>query len=102
MYGTIFRMKVKPGQQGRVNELFEEWDQERQPKIEGAVGGVFMRPDRSPNELIGVAIFRDKASYIANADDPEQHAWFMKLREALEADPEWEDGEYVWASGIAP
>ena len=52
-----------------------------------------MRPDRSPNELIGVAIFRDKASYIANADDPEQHAWFMKLREALEADPEWEDGE---------
>ena len=54
-----------------------------------------MRPDGRPGELIGVAVFEDKASYQANADDPEQERWYFRLRELLEDDPEWEDGEYV-------
>ena len=54
-----------------------------------------MKPDASTGELIGVAVFRDKAFYLANADDPEQGKWYGKLRELLEADPVWEDGEYV-------
>jgi hypothetical protein len=32
---------------------------------------------------------------MANANDPEQHQWYLKIRELLEADPEWEDGEFV-------
>jgi len=42
--------------------------------------------------LIGVAIFRDRESYRANADDPDQDAWYKRLCALLEADPEWEDG----------
>ena len=95
MYGTIFRMKVKPGQQQRVAEVFEEWDRDRKPNVKGAVGGLLLRPDGRSDELVGVAVFQDKASYIANADDPEQQRWYTKLRELLEADPEWEDGEYL-------
>ena len=37
---------------------------------------------------------------MANANNPEQSQWFNKLRELLEADPEWEDGEYL-AGGIS-
>lgn len=95
MYGTIFRMKVKPGQEQAVVKLFQEWDQERKPRVKGAVGGYLMKPDNRPGELVGVAVFQDRASYQANADHAEQDRWYRRVRELLEADPEWEDGEYV-------
>ena len=98
MYGTIFRMKVKSGQSQRVTQIFEEWETQQKPVVKGAIGGLLMKPDGSSNELIGVAIFEDKQSYMANADNPGQQQWYAKLRDALESDPEWEDGEYVAAS----
>ena len=97
MYGTIFRMKIKSGQFERVTQIFEEWDTQQRPEVKGAIGGLLMKPDGSSNELIGVAIFEDKQSYMANADRPGQQQWYAKLRDTLEADPEWEDGEYVVA-----
>ena len=97
MYGTIFRMKVKPGQEQRLVEVFEEWDRERKPNIQGAVASLLLRTDKQPGEFIGVAVFKDKATYVANANDPEQDKWFRKLQELLETDPVWEDGEYITA-----
>ena len=44
---------------------------------------------------MGVAIFEDKAAYIANANDSVQHEIFTKLRSCLSEDPEWTDGEYI-------
>lgn len=99
MYGTIFRMKIKVGQEQNIVDLFKEWDRDRKPNTKGAIGGLIMKPDNSSGELIGVAVFADKESYMANADNPEQNRWFSKLRESLEADPTWEDGEYI-AGGI--
>ena len=32
---------------------------------------------------------------MANADNPAQHEWYVKLRGLLESDPEWTDGEYL-------
>jgi hypothetical protein len=54
-----------------------------------------MTPDDRPGEMIGIAVFRDKAAYLANADKPEQHARYMKFRELILDDPEWTDGEYL-------
>ena len=99
MYGTIFRMKVEPGQEQRVAEVFKDWERERKPQVKGARAGLLLRPDKKSGEIIGVAVFQDKASFMANAEDPEQDRWDHKLRELLQADPEWEDGEYL-AGGI--
>ena len=93
MYGTMFRMKIKAENEGAIGALFEEW--ERRPKVAGAIAGFILKPDNSPGELVGFGVFKDKASHLANADDPEQHEWYMKLRGLLEADPTWEDGEYI-------
>ena len=95
MYGTIFRMKVKPGHGQRVIDIFNDWERDRKPKTKGAIGGFLFRPEVEPSELIGVAIFQDKESYVANADIHEQDTWYRLLREQLESDPVWEDGEYV-------
>ncbi len=95
MYGTVFRLKVKPGQEQKVAEIFQKWEREHKPNVKGAIGGLLMKPDKKSGELVGVAVFEDKASYEANADNPEQHKWFGSLRDLLTEDPEWEDGEYV-------
>ncbi|MBI2165641.1 MAG: hypothetical protein HYU29_04490 [Chloroflexi bacterium] len=100
MYGTIFRMKVKPGQEAKVAELFNAWTKERGPKVKGSVAGYVLKPDKRPGELIGMAVFKDKATYKANAADPAQDKWFRQVRALLQADPEWEDGEYL-AGGAA-
>ena len=95
MYGTIFRMKVKSGQEQAVVDNFNEWQRERRPKVKDAMGALLMKPDAGSGELVGVAVFEDKAAYEANASDPEQDRWYRSLRELLDADPEWEDGEYL-------
>ena len=95
MYGTIFRMKVKAGHETDVIDLMKEWNTTLQPHAKGALAGLVLKPDTGSGELIGVAVFQDKASYLANADTPGQDSWYRKLRENLESDPQWEDGEYV-------
>jgi quinol monooxygenase YgiN len=95
MYGTIFRMKVKRGQEQKVADLLNEWNRERKPKVKGVVAAYMMKPDKKAGELIGVAVFRDRAAYMANANDPDQDRWYRRMRELLTADPEWEDGEYL-------
>lgn len=95
MYGSIFRMRPVAGREQDVIEVFNEWERERMPNVRGVVGGFLMKPDANTGELIGVAVFEDKDAYLANGNDPVQHAWFMKLRELLQSDPAWEDGEFV-------
>lgn len=99
MYGTIFRMKVKPGQEQKVIELVDQWYRERRPHVKGAIADFLLKPDRKKGEMVGVAVFQDRETYRANANDPEQDKWYRRLRECLQADPEWEDGEYV-AGGL--
>lgn len=96
MYGTVARMRIKPGTEDAVLELLNEGDAKR---IDGFVTQYCYRLDNHPNELILVVVFRDKRSYFANADDPETDAWFKRLRANLEADPEWFDGEILLPAG---
>jgi hypothetical protein len=98
MYGSIFNMKVKVGQEQKLVDMFQKWEKERKPKVKGAVASYVLRPDTRPGELIGVAVFTDKSSYIANANDPAQDKWYQEMKKLLVADPQWQDGEYVLAS----
>ena len=49
---------------------------------------------QEPNGDVWVmAIFDSEELYRKNAADPAQDRWYRQLREMLEADPEWHDGE---------
>ncbi|MBI4329255.1 MAG: antibiotic biosynthesis monooxygenase [Chloroflexi bacterium] len=98
MYGTVAHLRVKPGQEKTVQALSDEWDKTRRPKVKGAVASYVYKLDNKPNEYIMVAVFQDKKTYTANADDPEQDKWYRRFRAALQADPVWEDGEIIWPS----
>jgi quinol monooxygenase YgiN len=88
MYGTIARMKVKPG----VMEALKKME-ERKPK--GFVRSMVYRMDKKSDELMMVVVFKDKESYMANAKSPEMHEEYLKYRAFLTADPEWFDGEII-------
>ncbi len=98
MYGTIARMRVKSDHEQQLRAMNDEWAQERGRQVEGFVASYVLRPDERPGELILVAMFRDRDSYRANASDPAQDLWYRRMREHLEADPEWTDGEVIFAS----
>jgi quinol monooxygenase YgiN len=98
MYGSIFHLHPKPGQKAAIRQLFEQWDRERAPRVQGFHAGYLFQPDRSSDELIGVAIFADRESYRKNATDPKQDEWYRSLRALLTEDPRWEDGEIIEAA----
>ena len=101
MYGTVARMRVKPGHQEQLQKMNDEWEQGRGRQVPGFVASYVLRPDERPDELMLLAVFRDRESHRTNAADPEQDRWYRQLREHLEADPEWTDGEVVSASTSA-
>ena len=90
MYGTIFKMKVKPGHEDQLLTILDSTE----TPPDGGVAWFLMIPD-SENEWIGVAVFDSKESHLANANNPQQHEMFLKMMEHLESEPTWTDGEYL-------
>ncbi len=95
MYGTVARMKVKAGMQDRARELMDE---QSAAQVPGQVATYVYRMDSYPNDYYIVAIFDSKDSYWANAQSPGQDARYRQLREILQEDPEWHDGEIIYNS----
>jgi quinol monooxygenase YgiN len=75
MYGTIARMRVTSDHAQQLQAMNDEWTQERGRQVDGFVASYVLLPDERPDELILVAICRDRDAYRANASDPEQDRW---------------------------
>jgi quinol monooxygenase YgiN len=92
MYGTIARLQVKPGAFEQMRAL---GDGDKPP---GHVAVYIYQMDSNPNELYLVAVFESKEAYVANAQSPEQHTRYEQMRALLTAEPEWHDGEVIFAN----
>jgi hypothetical protein len=89
MYGTCARMVVKAENDDKLRAIF---DDDQPTDIKGYVGSYVVRENDSDNVWL-LAIFEDRETYDANADDPRQHEIYLKYRALLEEEPEWHDGE---------
>ena len=98
MYGTIARMKVKPGMEQALEKLSTEFEDREVP---GSIGFYIYRMDNDPNELYMAVIFESRETYQANANSPEQNLDYQKLVEVLEGPPEWHDGEIIYSQNSA-
>lgn len=96
MYGTVARIQLKPGMEAQFQALGEEFASRTVP---GFVGEYVYRMDNEPGVYYMAALFTNRAAYVANAEAPEQHAFYLRFRELLTADPEWHDGEVIWPLG---
>ena len=90
MYGTIFAMEVK---EGHKQALLGEFNNQGDPN--GMVAWLIMQPDNDDTHMKGFAVFKDKETYQANANNPEQHTRFVRIMEHLVGEPSWTDGEYI-------
>ncbi len=75
MYGTVAHIRVKAGQQEALRATMEKWSRELGSKVKGNLGGYVFQLDSDPQEMIMVAVFQDKETYVANAENPEQDKW---------------------------
>ncbi len=94
MYGTIMRARVKKGELGALERLFEEQRSsvERSPGFHSIE---FAREDKDPDRVVAVIHFTDRESYFKNASRPETDANYRKMLQHLESAPEWIDVHYA-------
>ena len=91
MFGTIARARLKPGQQGQLQALTEEWRRTVRPKVPGRFLELVGHAAGRPDEVVFVALAQDEQTYRALASMPEQHAFYLRFNEVFEAEPAWED-----------
>lgn len=94
MYGTIARLRLKPGSEQKMAQMSEE----DAPEIKGFAFQYLYRTDADPNVVYLVVGFESKEAYQANAASAEQHQRYQRYRELLETDPEWHDGEIIFSN----
>jgi quinol monooxygenase YgiN len=95
MYGTISRMKVKAGHEAALAALADQWAADRVHN--GLVAEFTYQMDDDPHTMMMAVVFRDEASYKANAASPEQHQRYLALIQHLDGEPEWMDGQIIFA-----
>lgn len=95
MYGTVAKIRVKPGSEAKLLEMTKSEDM---MNIPGMVSTLIYRMDDDPNECYLVVVFESKESYVKNAESPEQDARYREFLQYLEGEPEWHDGEVVYST----
>jgi quinol monooxygenase YgiN len=99
MFGTLARVKVKPGMGEKLAEMGRSWARNEFERS-GQIVEMIFKLENSPDEYVIVAAFPDRESYFANAARPETDQNYRQMRDLLVADPEWNDGEIVDILGI--
>jgi quinol monooxygenase YgiN len=91
MYGTIMRARVKPGRREEYERAMREMVPSAEDYGQGLHSYEVAWEDKDPNRIVLVIHFRDRESYLANADRPETNEQYQRQLEFLEGEPEWID-----------
>jgi quinol monooxygenase YgiN len=92
MFGTVARMKFKPGAFEKMQAIMKEFEER---EVKGFLFNVLYRSQSDPDEVWLIVGFEDEASYRANADDPRTDEMSKGYQPLMAAAPEWHDGEIV-------
>jgi quinol monooxygenase YgiN len=95
MYGTIMRARVKDGRKAEYERLLREVVPSSEDYGRGLHSVEMAWQDDDPQRLVMIVHFRDKESYIANANRPETDSDYQRQLELLEGPPEWIDVNYT-------
>lgn len=94
MYGTVAHFRLKPGMEDQLLTIFREIEA---LKLPGALAAYGYRMDASVQDYYLAVVFTSREAYFAHAEHPEVVAIDRRLLELLESEPEWHDGEIVYA-----
>ncbi len=94
MYGTVAYCRAKPDAEA---ELIEQLRAFEAAKVPGTVATYVYRMDADTNDYYVSMVFKNKQAYLKNAESPEQDARYRRLGTLLESEPEWHDGQIIYA-----
>jgi quinol monooxygenase YgiN len=94
VYGSVSRWRIKEGQQQELKAVLNEVMGEMPP---GSRSVSVYQSDTDPLEIWIAGSFDSKEAYTSNSNSPEADASYRRLRSLMEGDPEWHDGEIVFA-----
>src|SRR5207302_8593660 len=86
------RARLKPGTRAEYERMFREMVQPHTER--GLVAVQLAFEDKDPDRVIAVIHFKDRESYVRNADDPRTDADYRRQAEFFEGPPEWTDVQY--------
>lgn len=93
MYGTIATLSIDPANLEKLGAMLKEWNEKEDTDAIGFVGGYLLQTDADKSVVKMMAVFENEDKFRANAERPEQDAWYQELRVLLNSDPTWEDGQ---------
>ena len=96
MFGTIAHATLKPGQEGKLQTMLEDWKRDILPKLPGTFIQVTGHQAGKPDQIVFVALAQDEATYRKLAEMPEQHQFYLRFNEVFTGEPTWEDVEMTW------
>ncbi len=94
MYGMLYRLQPKKGQERAVLDALFRWEQEILPTVTGFVGGYIFEPP-SASEIVGIFIFAAQDDCVRTHDDPNHAHWDQQLLALIEAGPSYSEGEFT-------
>lgn len=95
MYGSIMRARIKDGRRDEYIRFLHEIVPTADDYGQGLHSVELGWEDADPQRAVVVIHFRDKESYVANAQRPETDSQFRRQAEFFEGEPEWIDLNYV-------
>ena len=82
MYGTIMRAKLTAGQQDAFRRFAQELGSPAEAS--GWISSEFAVEDKAPNRIVGIIRFKDKDSYVKNANTPQTNDNYDQMMKFLE------------------
>ena len=95
MYGSIMRARIKDGRRDDYIALLNELVPSADDYGHGLHSVELAWEEADPQRVVAVIHFRDKESYIANANRAETDEQFKRQAELFDGDPEWIDVTYT-------
>ena len=92
MYGTIGRMRPKPGKRDELVAMMSA-----PPAGAAANGyrGAYLLKADEDDEVVVAVMYEDKDAYMAMVHDPQTDENFGKIMALLQDEPTWTDGEWI-------
>lgn len=95
MYGTIMRARVKDGRKADYERLVREVVPSSEDYGRGMHSVEIAWQDDDPQRVVVIVHFRDRESYLANANRPETDSDYQRQLELFDGPPEWIDVTYT-------
>jgi quinol monooxygenase YgiN len=92
MFGTVARMRCKPG----GHQWVRAWvDVQTRRGMAGWISTSVYQSESDPSLIWLTVVFESREAYVANANTPVQDQLYHQMLSALEEPPEWSDGELM-------